>query len=171
MTDEGTSPTARFRGSNGQFSTFEAEIKRIDQLREADQRAVLAALAAQKEATAAALTASDKAINKAEEAQLRVNATQNEFRGSLADQNALTMPRLEAEGIFRELRGLNAERQKEIAELRSRLDIGPLGLQALQRSSDESKGRATGQLDTRTLLISLLAAAATVISIFQFLNP
>lgn len=73
---------------------------------EAD-RAVTAALAAAEKATDKAFLAAAEAVNKAEQAQLRVNATQNEFRGTLADQNAMTertmMPRAETELLFREL--------------------------------------------------------------------
>jgi hypothetical protein len=73
---------------------------------EAD-RAVTAALAAAEKATDKAFLAAAEAVNKAEQAQLRVNATQNEFRGTLADQNATTertmMPRAETELLIREL--------------------------------------------------------------------
>lgn len=53
--------------------------------------------ASDKEALKLALDSADKAVNKAEEAQLRVNVTQNEFRGSLKDQAATMMPRREYE--------------------------------------------------------------------------
>jgi len=45
-------------------------------------------LAERQEQLKIAFTASEKAVAKAEEAQLRVNATQNEFRGALKDQAA-----------------------------------------------------------------------------------
>jgi hypothetical protein len=57
-----------------------------------------------KEALQLALGAADKAVNKAEEAQLRVNQTQNEFRGTLKDQAATLMPRTEVEQL---IKGLN----------------------------------------------------------------
>jgi hypothetical protein len=45
--------------------------------------------------------AAQKAITTALDAQRAVNATQNEFRGTLSDQARLLMPRLEAEQAFR----------------------------------------------------------------------
>ena len=69
---------------------------------EAD-RAVTAALAAAEKATEKAFTASAEAVAKAEQAQLRVNETQNEFRGTLKDQANDLMPRVETELMFREM--------------------------------------------------------------------
>jgi hypothetical protein len=59
---------------------------------------------ADKDALAIALTSADKATTKAEEAQKVVNASQNEFRGTLKDQAATLMPRSESEQVAKELR-------------------------------------------------------------------
>lgn len=140
------------RHGNGQFqsidparlgadvSALEIEIKRIDQLREADQRAVTAALAAAKEAVAAALLAADKAVNKAEEAQARVNVGQNEFRGTLSDQATRLMPRAESENTTRELRDILSALANDVVALRSRVDIGPPSLGTLQAEADSRRG-------------------------------
>jgi hypothetical protein len=67
---------------------------------DASQRAVDAALVAQKEATATAFSASEKAIVKAEAAQADYNVRSNEFRGQLDDQAKTLMPRLETIGLL-----------------------------------------------------------------------
>jgi hypothetical protein len=67
----------------------------------ASEIAVQAALLAQKEAVANAFLASEKAIIKAEEAQLQYNQRSNEFRGQLDDQAKLLMSRAESLGLFR----------------------------------------------------------------------
>jgi hypothetical protein len=89
--------------------------KRLDERFEAQKEGLAVALAAAKEAVTvalvereksvtAALTAAEKAVDKAEQAQLRVNVTQNEFRATLKDQAADLMPRAETELLVRDLR-------------------------------------------------------------------
>lgn len=78
-----------------------------------------------KEAIKIALEASDRAVNKAEEAQLRVNQTQNEFRGTLKDQNATMMPRKEVEQLIQGV-------QKELDTVKRLVYIGLGMLLALQ---------------------------------------
>lgn len=78
-----------------------------------------------KEALQIALAAADKAVNKAEEAQLRVNTTQNEFRGTLKDQAALMMPRKEVEQLVSGL-------QKDLATVQRLVWIGVGGVVVLQ---------------------------------------
>lgn len=68
---------------------------------DASQRAVDAALTAQKEATATNFLASEKAIVKAEAAQADYNVRSNEFRGQLDDQAKTLMPRMETMGLFK----------------------------------------------------------------------
>lgn len=85
--------------------------RRLDERFESQEKAVDAALAAAEKAVNAALLAAKEAVNKAEEAQLRVNVTQNEFRGTLKDQAADLMPRAETELLVREL-------AKQIGELK-----------------------------------------------------
>jgi len=177
--------------ASGRYSTLEVEIKRLDQLRTADQlalvaalataeKAVAAALAAAEKAVAAALESAEKAIAKAEASQQRVNETQNEFRGTLRDQARELMPRNETENLVRELRTLisaTGERsgsqfdtlQRQINDLRSRLDVGPPSLATLQTRSDESAGRNAGGLDTRTLMFALIAGVGTIVGIVAIL--
>lgn len=78
---------------------------------------VYALRASDKEALKLALDSADKAVNKAEEAQLRVNQTQNEFRGTLKDQAGLMMPRREYEQAHQTL-------QKQVDDLKRTVFIG-----------------------------------------------
>ena len=149
------SEDVHFRGVDGRYSSFEVEIKRLDQLRQAGDLAVAAALAAAEKAVNAALVASEKAIDKAEAAQLRVNETQNEFRGTLKDQAATLMPRAEAELLIDELR-------KATADLKSRLDVGPPSILALQKQADEGVGRRIGSIESRTLVFGVIGALVAV---------
>lgn len=144
--------------------------RRLDQRMDAQETAVAAALAAAEKAVTAALVASEKAVDKAEVAQGKVNETQNEFRGALKDQAATLMPRAEAENIFRELRGLINVQSGEIQTLRSRVDVGPPSLSALQREADKGTGNKQGQLDQRQLIAWVIAAALGAWAIFQAVN-
>lgn len=83
---------------------FESQEKALTAALAAAEKAVQAALIAQKEATATALISAEKAVEKAEASQLRVNVTQNEFRGTLKDQAAGLMPRSETELLVNDLR-------------------------------------------------------------------
>jgi chromosome segregation ATPase len=137
--------TNEARHADGRFATssFEAlytEIKRLDQLRALDQAAFVNAMSAAEKAVAAALVSTEKAVNKAEGAQQRVNETQNEFRGTLTDQAKTFMPRLESENTTRELREQIAGLGTEIKGLRSRVDLGPPSLSALQAGFDNRTG-------------------------------
>jgi len=194
MTETQDNENGNYRsGASGRYSTLEVEIKRLDQLRTADQlalvaalataeKAVAAALAAAEKAVAAALESAEKAIAKAETAQQRVNETQNEFRGTLRDQARELMPRNETENLIRELRTLitaGSERtdaqmdnlQRQIGDMRSRLDVGPPSLATLRSRSDQETGRGAGALDTRTLILAILAGVATLLAIAQALGP
>lgn len=149
---------------NPSLSAIYAEIKRLDQLRTADQLATSTALTAAEKAVAAALSASDKAVDKSEVAQKGVNEGQNEFRGTLRDQAATFMPRAETESLIRELRGLIAAQGEVITGLRSRLDVGPPSLSLLQARSDQTQGRLTGWNDVRLLVLAVVAAVGFVLA-------
>lgn len=78
--------------------------KSINERFAASEKAVQAALAAAEKAVTTALISAEKAVDKAEAAQLRVNETQNEFRGTLRDQASALMPRSETELMVKDLR-------------------------------------------------------------------
>jgi hypothetical protein len=84
----------------------------VDQRFAASEVAVTTALFAAEKAVTAALVAAEKAVTKAELSQEKVNATQNEFRGTLRDQAAELMPRAETELIYKELRGAIEDLQR-----------------------------------------------------------
>ena len=113
--------------------------------------------------TREALAASEKAVNKAEVAQQRVNESQNEFRLTLKDQASTLMPRTETEGLVRELRALLGIQVESVADLRSRLDIGPSALPALQAQAASDIGRRAGSLDARNLLFLVLGLAIPIV--------
>lgn len=73
---------------------------------DAQERAVQAALAAAEKLVSTAFAASEKAVLKQEQAQADYNIRSNEFRGQLADQAKMLMPRAEAEASFRQQREL-----------------------------------------------------------------
>lgn len=156
--------------TRSELDAIYAEIKRLDQLRTADQLATSTALTAAEKAVAAALSASDKAVDKSEIAQKGVNEGQNEFRGTLRDQALTFMPRAETESLVRELRGLINAQQEIINGLRSRLDVGPPSLGVLQARSDQNAGRMNGWGDARVVLLAVLAAAGFGLALFSFLR-
>lgn len=82
---------------------IEERDKRYTERAEQQDKAVQAALAAQKELTSSAFQSSERAITKAEAAQSDYNVRSNEFRGQLDDQAKLLMPRTEAMGLLKAL--------------------------------------------------------------------
>lgn len=82
------------------------------------EKAVNAALAAQEKAVLVATESSEKAIQKAEVAQMGVNERGNEFRKSLDDYVKITMPRVEADSRFREIKDMVEKQALLIEELR-----------------------------------------------------
>lgn len=78
---------------------FERDIRYMGMFASGD-KAVSAALAAQKELTNGAFASSEKAIVKAEEAQKSYNASHNDLARKMDDQNKATMPRTETESRF-----------------------------------------------------------------------
>jgi len=139
--------------------------RRLDQRMDAQETAVAAALAAAEKAVTAALVASEKAVDKAEVAQAKVDEGQNEFRGTLRDQASTLMPRSETENLIRELRGLITGQAGEIAGLRSRVDIGPPSLQALQTQSDQNQGRRANSSTAREIVGYSVAAIGVLTAI------
>ena len=158
------------------FARTYAEIRRLDQLFQsyAESQARLSVerdrrldeqLTSQKEAVAVALSQAEKAAERAQKAQDKVNTTQNEFRGSLNDYVKDLVTRRENEQVIAEMRGLIAQNQAAVTDLRSRIDVGPPSLSTLQSRSDESLGRRYGALDTRTVVFAVLGAAGAIIGI------
>jgi hypothetical protein len=104
----------------------------------AQEKAVAAALAAQEKAVAAAAESSEKAITKAETAQAGVNVRGNEFRASLDDYTKLMLPRVEADGRFKELRNLIDTNGILVEELRRFASRGEGTVTASEKARERS---------------------------------
>jgi hypothetical protein len=159
---DGTFAVASFEAI---YDALEREVKRIDQLRAADQLAVAAALSAAEKAVAAALSASKEAVNKAEEAQLRTNTGQNEFRQQLKDQAATLASITELHSIESTLREADERLLASINDLRSRLDVGPPSLGVLQARSDQQQGRDLGTDQSWLRVIAAMGVLIGVVGI------
>lgn len=83
------------------YSLIYSNDRRYQESFAAAEKAVAAALAAQKELTNAAFASSEKAIVKAEDAQRDYNVRSNEFRGQLDDQAQTLMPRTETHVLIK----------------------------------------------------------------------
>lgn len=105
--------------------------------------------------TAAALSASDKAIQKSETSMERRFESVNEFRAQLGDQAATFMPRKESEARHQQaqdkLNALEKQITEQLGSLRSRLD--------------RYEGSAKGEQLTMGKIYAGLAAAATLITL------
>lgn len=152
-------------------SVIYAEIKRLDQLRAADQTATSTALTAAEKATAAALTAAKEAVNKAEENQRRTNEGQNEFRGQLRDQAATLLPRSEYDVAHRELTSNLDRAFSEIGGLRSRLDVGSPVLASMISQSDVNRGRVLGSSQVWGYVAGGVGVGLTVLTILYQIQP
>ena len=64
-----------------------------------------------------------------------------------------------------ELKATGAELARQVAELRSRLDVGPAGLSSLQREYAASQGRWQGSVDSRSLLIVVVGVLIGVVGL------
>ena len=112
---------------------IDAQIRRLDE-----------ALAAQDRAVVLLNTANQIAQDKFEATVERDSVKQNEFRGALDDLSKTMATRRELEQS--QTIGLSRyeELVKQIQELRSRLDVGPLGLAQVQTAQAIAQGRQQG---------------------------
>jgi hypothetical protein len=97
----------------------------------------------------AAFASSEKAIEKAENAQLRVNQTQNEFRGALDDAAQVSEKRL---GIFVQ---------------RSELDAVKDRVQALERGGSQNQGRGIGMDKAQDILLRVLPLLVSLFALYM----
>jgi len=125
------------------------QITSVDKLTDAKFVTYKTMLEAQAAQVAIALTASEKAIAKAE------YATEKQFETA----------RREMETAIVELKATGAALSNQVAELRSRLDVGPAGLGALQRDYANSQGVRQGNIDARSLLIVVVGVLIGVIGL------
>jgi hypothetical protein len=139
----------------------------------AAEKAIAAAMAAAEKAVVSALAAADKAVGKAEESQLRVNVSQNEFRQQLKDQAATFVTKESLEAVDQRIGVIsNTFVTKEA------LDALDKRIQLLERQGSaqvaivDSKGtdRAQNNWFIGVVVAGALAAAAVVISLLAFLK-
>jgi hypothetical protein len=127
-------------------------------------KAVGAALAAQKELTNAAFASSEKAIVKAEDAQRDYNVRSNEFRGQLDDQAQTLMPRSETAVLIRSLEDklytTGKTNSDKIDELGKKLDAMSTRLTTIE-------GKNTGMGAMWGYILGALGAAAILYELFK----
>lgn len=155
---------------------FEIEIKglndkvtSLDRLTEARFVTYRTLIDSQAEKVALALNASEKAITKAEIATDKRFESMNGARQALNDLTGTMTTRREMEAAVTELKGIAAENSKQIAELRSRLDVGPAGLSSLQNQYSALQGRTQGSEITIGKIYGAVGAAGAILGIIVLL--
>jgi|ERR1044071_6377604 hypothetical protein len=140
------------------------------------EKAVQAALAAQKELTNAAFASSEKAITKAEEAQKSYNATHNDLSRKMDEQYKEMMPR--SESLARHVS--NEQRHQELKEDFSKLrlefkdDLSKMRtefmkeISGLRESRSEGTGEKGGRVSQQQLITWVLGLIVAAIVIFGF---
>ena len=137
--------------------------KRYEERHIADVQAVQAALVSADKQVTTAFSASEKAVNKSEEAQKDYNARSNEFRGQLDDQAKTLMPRTEAVTRF-------DAQDKRLEETKLRYDAEIAGLREFRsglggRKEEFLADRQQGNTDTSRTLLIVFSSAALLVSI------
>lgn len=145
----------------------------IVQRSDAAEKAVQAALAAQKELTNAAFASSEKAITKAEEAQKSYNQTHNDLSRKMDEQYKEMMPRSESlarhganETRYQELKDdfskLRVEVKDGLSQLRIELmrEIG-----GLRESRSEGTGEKGGRMSQQQLMMMIVSLVVALIVI------
>ncbi len=126
--------------------------KRYEERHIADVQAVQAALVSADKQVTTAFSASEKAVNKSEEAQQDYNARSNEFRGQLDDQAKTLMPRIEAIGKFDAF-------DKRLEETKTRYDQEIASLREYRSARQGSSAQQREGRSASEWLISLLIGA------------
>jgi chromosome segregation ATPase len=169
----------RDRRYEERFKSMDERDKRYDERALAQKEAISAALSAAEKATSAAFAASEKAVLKAEDAQRGYNASTNEFRGQLKDQNDTMMPRAEAMSALSDIREridrAAHERQGQIeaikADLRSSVEAVRAEIVSLRESRSEGSGRLRQQQQAAAAnqwtITAIIGAAALLVGLFS----
>ena len=139
--------------------------KQYDARFRAAEIAVNAAFSAQKELTAAAFSASEKAITKAEQAQTAYNVVHNDLSRKLDEQNKATIPRPEIMALF-------AAVDQKLESMRTSFakDIDAIGtdIRGLRESRSETNNVKVGSREIMTYLITVSRLALALI--FHFVH-
>jgi hypothetical protein len=140
-----------------------------DQRFDASDRAVLAALATVKESGAAALAATEKAVNKAEAANDKRMDTMNEFRGQMADQAATFVSKSEVDLRFTSM-GEKIEPLMHlgilIVELQAQMRAMTEKVDGIDKSVTLNTGRLAGSDRLRNSAYAAVATIATLVGLF-----
>lgn len=132
-----------------------AKVDGLDRLTEAKFVTIRTLIESQADKVALALTASDKAVSKAEGANEKRFEGVNEFRGQLADQAQTLMPRTEAVALN--------------SSLSARIDASLVGLDSsltdLKSRLDRAEGKSGGYSAGAGALIAGIGVIATLITI------
>ena len=117
-----------------------------------------------------ALAAADRALAKFEATYQLDSAKQNEFRGSLSDLSKEMATRRELESSSAALNARLDDLVNQVGVLRSRLDVGPIGLAQIQNSLAHESGRESANSDATArifavvgFIIALVAIAVSIV--------
>ncbi len=138
---------------------LEAEIHRADSAL-VDFKAYMTSLAAERQ----------RAQDKFEETVREGFVKQNEFRGALEDLGRTMTTRREAEAAGLGFTQRLDAQQEQITELRSRLDVGPSGLNQLQLQQAQQSGLTLGKRESQSALYAMIAAVGGVLGIVIVLS-
>lgn len=128
----------------------------------AAETAVNAALAAQEKQYNATFMASQKAIEKAEEAQRDYNIRSNEFRGQLDDQAKTLMPRPESLGMFKSIEATIAGVKSDFER---RMDAQAKEIAGLRESRSEGSGKSAGSQAMWGYFVAAVSVVGALIAV------
>jgi hypothetical protein len=143
----------------------EGEIKALRDVCLSEMKRLEEVIALQDRAVTLLGNANQVAQDKFEATVISRFAQVNEFRGSLDDLGKNMATRRELEAFIVSYREAHEQLAEQVADLRSRLDIGPAGLAALQTGAATQVGRQQGVQFSTGLFFAGLAALGTLIGI------
>jgi len=135
-----------------------AEIRRLEEQTEAINRLIS--------------TLSEERVRAQEKFEATVRdgfVKQNEFRGSLDDLGKQMQTRREAEIALAASQARTEEQGRQIAELRSRLDIGPSAIPSLQAYQQHQTGRQAGIGASLAVIVTAVFVAAALVGLIATL--
>lgn len=89
----------------------------------------------------------------------------NEFRGALEDLGKNMATRRELETAIGNITTTTCDLAKQISDLRSRVDVGPTGLQTLQSRIDTTTGVKQGAEENWAKIVGIIAVTGVIIGI------
>lgn len=117
-----------------------------------------------------ALDASERAITKSEIATDKRFESVNGFQKSLNDLSNLMATRREVETAINEIKNTQAEVNKQLGELRSRLDVGNPALAILQNQYAASQGVNRGSDITMGKIYAAIGALGIILGILTLVT-